>query len=64
MLTKERDSPSLELQAIEISVAVAEGKESSPPFYTRMRRSEFRKLTERVTRNFFERCTFKRITRG
>ena len=24
-----------------------------------MRRSEFRKLTERVTRNLFERCTFK-----
>ena len=27
-----------------------------------MRRSEFRKLTERVTRNLFERCTFNRHT--
>ena len=30
-----------------------------PPFYTRMHRLEFHKLTERVTRNLFERCTFK-----
>ena len=33
-----------------------------PPFYTRMWRSEYRKLTERVTGNLFERCTFKRCS--
>ena len=31
-----------------------------PPFYTCMGRSEFRKLTERVTYNLFERCTFNK----